>query len=463
MPSSSNGTQEDLPSYVAPPRRPEPARSLDSSTSSAARSTHTWTLTNRENAPWAALTLKSRAHRPTHVPYFFQGDVLSGTFELNLVNTDSIQAVEVEAVGVLGSGSIDEHVFFRSARTLWSASDSATPSPMRSGNHKWDYTLNLPPTVHIVSKRHGINGEYPIPPTFDEEGVRVTIQYDLVCHIKRTTFKVNSRLGSRFLFTPLNSPPPMSSLRQLAYQMGSPLLSPEADPAGWHALAPAKISGTLFTTRQVSIECVLSISKPLSFTRGTVIPLSVLLTSSDELALDLLCAPGALNIRLFRHVCHEPSVTAKVRAGRFEISGRSRPPGSGRSQSMAGVDFKVVTSPVGPATFWSSLDAAEEEGRRRLDGEVQLPLDLKPTTTLGHLEVWYTIMLHSPEAPGFVPDDTLSLLATPIEITTAYGTGPRPTAMTPPGYNERAQSARSFSTVPVIRLRPAGASARGFR
>jgi hypothetical protein len=92
LPNSRAPTPDELPLYV-PPRQP-PTRVPTNSTMD--RSTHYWHIVSSQEVPWATLSLKSRAHAPTHIPYFFQGDALVGAIELTLRNPDSIQAVDIE-------------------------------------------------------------------------------------------------------------------------------------------------------------------------------------------------------------------------------------------------------------------------------------------------------------------------------------------------------------------------------
>jgi hypothetical protein len=144
---------------------------------------------------------------------------------------------------------------------------------------------------------------------------------------------------------------------------------------------------------------------------------------------------------------------------------------------MVGVDFKVVTTCVADARakWWPSTGAAVardlRDDVRLFEGEIQLPIELKPTTQLGHMELWVSIMFTissrlvstiqraskyslvtlPPEAPGFVPRDTLSLQTTIVEVATAYGRGPRPISMTPPQY-EGTASASTASAQALARL-----------
>ena len=46
--------------------------------------------------PWATLRLASRARASNHVPYFYQGETISGSVNLTLEKEDNIRAVEIE-------------------------------------------------------------------------------------------------------------------------------------------------------------------------------------------------------------------------------------------------------------------------------------------------------------------------------------------------------------------------------
>jgi hypothetical protein len=85
-------------------------------------------------------------------------------------------------------------------------------------------------------------------------------------------------------------------------------------------LSPVVVKGKLFAVRPVQLECTVStllrivgrllkllysklaIAKPLSYTRGTVIPLvyTVKCSADDRQALDLLCVTSAIPVRLDR-------------------------------------------------------------------------------------------------------------------------------------------------------------------
>jgi len=55
---------------------------------------------------------------------------------------------------------------------------------------------------------------------------------------------------------------PPSALRARAYAEGGVILGPDVDPEGWKVYDPVKITGTLFGTREVSVQC--TVSDPLT-------------------------------------------------------------------------------------------------------------------------------------------------------------------------------------------------------
>lgn len=126
----------------------------------------------------------------------------------------------------------------------------------------------------------------------------------------------------------------------------------------------------------------------LSYTRGTVIPLVLTLASPDAQALGLLAAPSIPDVRLLRHVSHDRAAAAKAKAARLDAAGNCR---GVRGGSLPGVDFKVSTKFIESAVFWPSAEGAQdnlEHGRQRLDGEIRLPSDLKPSCAIAQFELW---------------------------------------------------------------------------
>jgi hypothetical protein len=71
----------------------------------------------------------------------------------------------------------------------------------------------------------------------------------------RTTL---ARLSTNFAFIPRTVAEPPSAFRARAYAEGGVILGPDADPEGWKVYDPIKITGTLFGTREVSVQCTVS-------------------------------------------------------------------------------------------------------------------------------------------------------------------------------------------------------------
>jgi hypothetical protein len=66
------------------------------------------------------------------------------------------------------------------------------------------------------------------------------------------------RLSTNFAFIPRTVAEPPSASRARAYAEGGVVVGPDADPEGWKVYDPVKITGTLFGTREVSVQCTVS-------------------------------------------------------------------------------------------------------------------------------------------------------------------------------------------------------------
>jgi hypothetical protein len=74
-----------------------------------------------------------------------------------------------------------------------------------------------------------------------------------ICFVRNT-----GRLSTNFAFVPRTVAEPPSALRAQAYVEGGVILGPDVDPEGWRVYDPVKITGTLFGTREVSVQCTVS-------------------------------------------------------------------------------------------------------------------------------------------------------------------------------------------------------------
>jgi hypothetical protein len=130
------------------------------------------------------------------------------------------------------------------------------------------------------------------------------------------------------------------------------------DPEGWRTLPAIPVKGKIFSSHLVDVDVDLSLAKPLSYTRGTVVPLFLTLRSKDPQALDLLSCPHAINIRLRRHV-------------KYTYTGAA--------------DLEDAEDFVENAVWWPATGG--DVHSRRMNGEIRLAKDLKPTTSISHFTI----------------------------------------------------------------------------
>jgi len=405
---------------------------------------HAYHLTNSKNKPWATLKLRSSAKSPSLIPTFFQHEDIVGSLELNLDKVETISAVTVTLKGrlVTGAGSNDAQKFLERHVTLWSKSmgdpraprvSDAAHSGKLQGEYVWPFSIQLPKTVSLPGN-HGCPQEYSLPQTFLERDTRASIQYDLTVLISRNKLRTDSQLRTPLAYVPSTKPGPPSLLRQLAYQERAPLPGPEFDPDGWKNLQPVMIRGSIFNARHVAAKCRLSIAQPLCYTRGSAIPCVLDIDCKDSQALDLLAAPKAVVVQLQRRV-------------RFFVTA------AGVSvNEMLG--WNDTVEEVETAVWWPGERNHAEPHVRRLEGEIRLSKDLKPTSAISHFSISYSVVMHPFMTTAFTSTDTRTLLAEPVEIATMYGRGPRPRALSPPTYETSSGRSSEFSLpqyTPMIR------------
>lgn len=108
----------------------------------------------------------------------------------------------------------------------------------------------------------------------------------------------------------------------------------------------------------------------LSYTRGSVIPCFLTLQCSDAKALRLFSAPTAVSLCLQRRV-------------RFY----SKP-----SHSRSEVAWHETCGDMGSAVWWPAAEASGNPNIRRLEGEIKLAKDLRPSTCIGHFSVSVSVL-----------------------------------------------------------------------
>ncbi|KAJ7067171.1 hypothetical protein C8F01DRAFT_1247565 [Mycena amicta] len=397
---------------------------------------HQFTLTSRGNRPWATLKLLSRSPNPAQLPTILQGDRLLGTLVLDLEHSDSITAVSVVANGqvIPGPDEKDPLSFLELKSVLWSKErgdprNPAMPARKLSGHYEWPFTIEIPNSVAVPGHR----GSFRLPQSFLERRFPTSVQYVLVVHITRSRFHVNSRVQTIFNYVPATRPSPPSPQRQLAYQRNTPLPGPEADPTGWEQLPSFTVRGTVFNTRRVEATCQLFVAKPLCYTRGSQIPCMIYLSSTDVQALDLLSAPRAITVALRRRL--RPIPPASKRTGMFDANADlSADP----AENMAFASWwPSVESAAGP-----SGSHGAQVTRRRLEGEIPLPITLKPSSQIAHFAVEYSVevlpfkAIAFTPAPGIQAQHSHPFLRQSVEIVTMFASGsPAPRSYAPPQYS----------------------------
>ncbi|KIM40546.1 hypothetical protein M413DRAFT_11437 [Hebeloma cylindrosporum] len=375
------------------------------------------TLENR-GKPWALLTLTADEPLSKNIPTFIEGSPVKGTVKLSMDRPEYIYSVYISIKGdyLIGNAyQAENFTFLDITHTLWSpaygpplnADDanhrSSTPFHTRKnsatlfngplkGEFSWPFAVNLPQTVvaplHFGRREKGL---FRLPHTFKDPGVRSTIVYTLTLTLKRHgILSVDDTLTTTFEYMPIIRPPPFPPLRQLAYQEGTPLLSPTADPDGWHSLPALEMKAKLLKSREVHVKCTV---------------------------LDLLASPKAITVRVRRRIRDHVHTVNKVEY-------------SGWRDSLDHSQRAV----------WWPVEGPEDSGRlRSLQGEIHLKPGMHPTTAIGAFRIEVCIpnfasLLFAFETAGVGFPNNQVVQEQRIEITTAFAPGPRPHSHTPAVY-----------------------------
>ncbi|GBE87898.1 hypothetical protein SCP_1201230 [Sparassis crispa] len=307
----------------------------------------------------------------------------------------------------------EEARFLHITQDLWDSKASGGEKGMVS----WSFTITFPNEVTLPESLKGKQAAhmYPLPPSFSERASPIYIDYKLVVTVRRGLFKVNHTLAVPIVYVQLSRADPPSPLRQVAYTEGTAIIGPDGDPEGWKTLSPVKIIGTLFKTRQIELQCTLSIAMPVTYAKGSPIPLFLTLASEDEHALDILSAPTAARLYLIRVRTLGSHATDEAALERSD---------------------SVFRESVGQAYFWVTAETAPEPGKRTLQGEVRVKPSVKPSFTFPQFTLRYQLALFPFQAPGFVSSGAANehLLTEKVIITTVNTPGIIPRSYAPPGY-----------------------------
>ncbi|KAF6758843.1 hypothetical protein DFP72DRAFT_807356 [Ephemerocybe angulata] len=286
--------------------------------------------------------------------------------------------------------------------------------------------------VRIDEGREGDPLVHFLPPTFLERKILVNLHYEFVIKITHGLLRRQDKIKTNLLHTPSLEPGPFSFKRQTAYAEGRTLPQPADDFEGWEALPPVAMKGELLDQRTIDLECTLFLGKPLTYTRGSVVPCHLTLNSSDIQALNLLAIPSTPRLRLMRRVLYSergpktmgaahpgggpgaiPDILEKKsrvrtrysRTFRETLFGPSAKAAGNLTTHEAGLDWEAAIFPddavesvdeITCATWWIIPPAVSEGSTpdlsvRKLGGEIHLPPNLKPSCRSPLFSISYNV------------------------------------------------------------------------
>ncbi|KAF5327893.1 hypothetical protein D9619_004152 [Psilocybe cf. subviscida] len=371
------------------------------------------------------------------IPIFCGAGPVKGSVNLYLTEPETITSVVLSVRGRFLPGhsdNMEEVTLFVISNTMWSKdSAEATTSPSfsqkkLSGTYSWPFSISIPEKVQFAegstSRSTPGTTEYILPQTYTERVLAASIKYEVILRIGRGKLKTDYEIPCTFGYIPLTRPPPFPALKTIAYQEGTPLLDPTVDVDGWASAKKVNISGTLFNSHPVAIECQLFLSAPLAYTRGSVIPLYMRMHSSSRQALDLLSTHKAVIVRLQRIITYSlPMKSLK------------------NTKNYTGKDERDLVEAV-----WWPAPSQEQDASTSivgmqthtvcLNGEIHLKADLAPSTTFPAFTVEYHVCMCSFDTPGFkMAKAEQTLVKHPVDIVTSFAPGPRAVRHAPPGYD----------------------------
>lgn len=221
-----NGAGADLPPSYSSVRLASPRHPSSSSRSSTAGRAprrpveHKFSLKDSRNTPWATLTVNSNAISSEYLPSFFEGQPISGRFELNLSRPEVIQAIIVTVDGTIVATNAPLFTFWDLTQTLWSnemgdprgpnasGSNYAGPSSSTSalsqisltkhqsklhGSYCWPFSITLPPKCDIAARSKQPPTPVRLPPSFSEKGAAQFINYEINVRIRRGPLRIDSK------------------------------------------------------------------------------------------------------------------------------------------------------------------------------------------------------------------------------------------------------------------------------
>ncbi|KAF5360495.1 hypothetical protein D9756_004927 [Leucocoprinus leucothites] len=369
---------------------------------------------------WLLLRVQSRSPSAKNLPFFVEGDTISGVVELDATKTSSVKEVLVEIQAGATVVAQEEEIFLSLKETLWTSHAAGAGSSRKlKGLSKWSFNFILPKEVGVVGP-HGRKGFYQLPPSFSERASPAYLDYRIVVKIRRGGLRVSQKLTTTFIYQPITFPgSSMSPLMKLASAEGSPLPNPKQDAEGWQVLPKLKLEGVLFGVRRVEVQCQLAIANPLEYALGSPLLLYLVIESEDEQALNVLTSPTAVRVDLVRAMSTGSDATAEKPERRSN---------------------NFFTSALSRGYFWGVDEAGCGPNRKVLHGEIDLEAKLKPTFVFPRLSIEYTVNFVGFEATGWATESQSSkgttMLSEPVKVTSRQLAGSVTRSTAPPGYRK---------------------------
>ncbi|KIM35167.1 hypothetical protein M413DRAFT_449876 [Hebeloma cylindrosporum] len=285
--------------------------------------------------------------------------------------------------------------------------------PLPSGNTSEKRPFDLPQT-RIPSTTASPGLFYPTPGNFAERNVSVRVQYELLVRIIHGRFRPDSKIHTNIAYLPVLKPLPFSLKRREAYETNALPPGPLQDPEGWFALPKSVIKGQL-GGRQVQVDCTLHLATPLCYTRGSLIPCFLTLSSEDSDALSSLSTPTSPFVRLTRRLQHFSPRGGTNSEGRQDselFAGREDPsspytwivPPAGDSSGKSG-SLNSIKHGVGVAKWWvPPKGVLQDTFVRHLEGEIHLESDLHPSSSCPLFVIEYFVEMYPFVSAGFEPE-----------------------------------------------------------
>lgn len=407
----------ELPGYT-----PRAGSSLAPQNALTRGSEHTISLEDSKGHKWLLLSVKSRSPTPEFWPAFCSGDLISGSVTMDILKPESSKAIVVTVTAATTLIGQEGHEFLVIEKELWTPAttlpDGSTVPKLGKGHYTWPFEITLPNETEVLDCKE--KKKFPLPPSFTERASPAYINYKIAVIVKRGVLKVNHTLTTDFTYVPITKPELPSSMLQKACKENIPFVGPEGDPEGWHILPPVAITGTLFGAKRANVDFSLALAKPLTYARGSAMPLWLTFTGTDEQALDLLANHQAIRVFLKRSLATGSDATSE-HAGKHSDN-----------------FFVEITA---RAVFWPARGTSTT-GKRLLQGEVNLKKTFKQSVVFPRFTVRYHLEVHPFEAIGFVHAPAVSgpLLTQPVNLTSFHATGIVMRSFAPSEYAEEIEN-----------------------